>query len=51
MFLGHEELSVLSLEAPITRAARSQLSEGVIRMEERFRGGATDFERSLDLWL
>jgi hypothetical protein len=40
-----------SLAAPITRAARSQLSEGVIRVEEHFRGGATDFERSLDLWL
>ena len=39
------------LAAPITRAARSQLSEGVIRMEKRFRGGAMDFEGSSDLWL
>jgi hypothetical protein len=39
------------LAAPITRAARSQLSEGVIRMEKRFRGGSMDFEGSSDLWL
>ena len=37
--------------APITRAARSQLSEGVIRMEKPSRGGAMDFEGSSDLWL
>jgi hypothetical protein len=39
------------LAAPITRAARSQLSEEVIRMEKRSRGGAMDFEGSSDLSL